>query len=541
MATNRPEVRVSERDRPLIWTLLLMAVCLLVAGLPLPLTDGVTALYGKIAKNILASGDWLTLRHSQMPVVDKPPLTFWLMSLTFAAFGTAEWVLRLWHLALAVATALATYALGRLALPRSEALLAGLILLTTTQFFYQSLVPEQHVPLALFLTLAVYWQLRWERAGRWVAAVLAWLAAALAALTIGIAGVVMIALVIGAHLIVDRPRLPRGALRVAMLGAAVFLAVAAPWFVIGVLRQGRPFAATFFLGGTLGVGRFFHPVQASPTVVPWWAGFGAYLLLLPLGFLPWTGWLWAALRDGWAARRTDASPLWVCTVWVIVVVGFLSLSLGDKASRYLLPVFPPLAVLVAHAVGKVNWARQAAAIALATALPLLAVVTTVALVKFPADSARYAPLFWSFLPAFTAALVAYAAATFLGRPKAGIVLLVLMTLLAYGLTMASAARIWDEISPWRPIARTVNGLGSVRARLLILGAYNELADYYITGPVEFVGPGDLVRAWAHERVVAVIPQALVPALPSPAPVSVSTAPAGLAVVSNFPAPGLPPR
>jgi 4-amino-4-deoxy-L-arabinose transferase-like glycosyltransferase len=531
-------VQVSDHDRPLIGALLFLTVVLLVAGLPLPLTDGVTALYGKIAKNILASGDWFTLRHSRMPVVDKPPLTFWLMSLTFAAVGTAEWALRLWHLALAVATALATYALARLALPRSEALLAALVLLTATQFFYQSLVPEQHVPLALFLTLAVYWQLRWEREGGRRPAVLVSLAAALAVLTIGIAGAVMIALVIGAHLIADRPRLPRGAPGVAMLGAAVFLAVATPWFVIGVLRQGWPFAATFFLGGTLGVGRFFHPVQASPTVVPWWAGFGAYLLLLPLGFLPWTGWLWGALRDGWNARRTDAS-LWMCTLWVIVVLGLLSLSLGDKASRYMLPVFPPLAVLVARAVGKAGWARQAAVVSLAVALPLLGIATTVALVKFPGESARYAPLFWSFLAPFTGGLMAYAIATFLGRPKTGVVLLVLLTLLAYGLAMASVARLWDEVSPWRPIARLVNPLSTPDTHLIIVGGYNELADYYITGPVEFVDQGDLIRAWPRERVVAVMPQAVLPSLPSPRPVLVGTAPAGLAVVSNFQPPTLP--
>src|SRR5436853_150060 len=410
----------------------------MVAGLPLPLTDGVTALYGKIAKNLLASGDWFTLRHSQMPVVDKPPLTFWLMSLTFAALGTAAWALRLWHLALALATAAATYALARLALPRSQALLAAIILLTTAQFFYQSLVPEQHVPLALFLTLAVYWHLRWEREGAWYAPVLVSLAAALAVLTIGIAGVVMIALVIGAHLTIDRPRFPRGAPGAAMLGAAVFL-----------------------------------------------------------------------------------SP-------------------GDKASRYLLPVFPPLAVLAGHAVGKAAWARQAAVGALAAALPLLGIVTTVAVVKFPGDAARYAPLFWSFLPPFTGALVAYAAATFLHRPKAGVVLLVLMTLLAYGLAVASMARIWDEVSPWRPIARIVNRLGSPDAHVLVLGDYNELADYYIDRPVEFVGPGDLSRAWQRERAVVVMPRDSLSTLPAPRPLLIGTAPAGLAVVSNFQPPALPP-
>lgn len=129
--TNRPEVRVYEPGRSHLWLfLLLAAIVTLLLGLPLPLTDGVTAFYGTIAKNILATGDWLTLHHRMMPLVDKPPLTFWLMSLSFAAFGTSEWALRLWHLGLAVGVALGTYALARLDLPRHLALAAAAILMT---------------------------------------------------------------------------------------------------------------------------------------------------------------------------------------------------------------------------------------------------------------------------------------------------------------------------------------------------------------------------------------------------------------------------
>ena len=527
----------SERDDSRLWTLLLLAAALvLLVGAPLPLTDGVTAFYGTIAKNMLATGDWLTLRTRLMPVVDKPPLTFWLMGLSFALFGTAEWALRAWHLGCAVAAALATYALARLDLPRRDALVAATVLLTTMQFFYQSLVPEQHVPLALFLTLGVYWHLRWEREGRWHAAVLAWLSAALAVLSIGIAGLVMVALVVGAHLMIDRPRLPHRALPAALLGAAVFLLVAAPWFVIGILRQGRPFVDTFFLAGTLGVGRFFQHVQASPTTVPWWAGFGAYILLLPLGFLPWTGWLWPALKDGWAARRSSGPVLWVCTVWTIVILALLSASLGDKSSRYLLPVFPPLAVLVGRAVGDLKWARQAAAVSLATAIPLLSLVTAVALVKFPGDAARYAPLIWSFLPAFIAALAAYAIATVFNRPTTGIVLLTCLVMVSYVLAIASVARIWDEVSPWRSVAGIVNGLGAPGNRLIMLGTDNAFADYYIARPVEYMSEADLVHEWGREAVIAVVPGHALAALPAfPRPIIVGRAPTGLVVVTNTPA------
>ncbi len=513
--------------------MLTASVLLLLVGLPLPLTDGVTALYGKVAKNMLATGDWLTPRHHLMRVVDKPPLMFWLMSLSFAAFGTAEWVLRLWHVMCSVALALATYALARLAVSVGEALAAGAVLITSTQFFYQSLVPEPHIPLALFLTLAVYWHLRWEREGRFHASLLAWLSAALAVLSVGIAGAAMVALVIGAHLVVDRPRPPRRAWRAVTLGAGVFLLVAAPWFLIGAVRQGRPFLDTFFVGGTLGVARFFQHVQAAPTVVPWWAGFGAYLLLLPLGFLPWSGWLWPALREGWAARPAPGSILWVCALWIIVVLGFLSVSLGDKSSRYLLPVLPPLAVLVGRVVGDLRWSREAAIVSLAVAVPLLAMVTVVAVVKFPEEAARYTPIFWAFIPAFAAGLGAYAVATFMGRPGTGVAWLAGLTLLAYGLAIVTTARIWDQVTPWRPLARIVNAQAAPRAHVVMLGPDNEFIDYYVTRPVEYAGEAELARKWIEEPIIAIVPAQALSRLPaSPGHVIVGSAPGGLVVVTN---------
>lgn len=532
---NEPRRVRAPADLPSrFWlSLLAAAIAVLLAGLSLPLTDGVTAFYGKIAKNALATGDWLTFHHQLMPLADKPPLVFWLMGLSFAAFGTAEWALRLWHVCLAAALAGATYALARLDLPTRESLAAAAVLATTMQFFYQSLVPEPHIPLALFLTLAVYWYLRWEREGRLYASVFAWLSAALAVLTVGIAGAVMVALVVGAHLIVDRPRSPRGAGPAVALGAAAFFMVAAPWFVIGAVRQGRPFVDTFFLGGTLGVARFFQHVQAAPTVVPWWVGFGAYLLLLPLGFLPWTGWLWPALRHGWSARRSGDDVLWVCTLWTIAVLGFLSISLGDKSSRYLLPVLPPLAVLAGRAVGDPRWAREAAIVSLAAAVPLLGMVTVVAMVKFPEDAARYTPIFWAFLPSFAAGLGAYAVVALLGRPGTGVVLLAGLTVLAYGLAIVTTGRIWDRVTPWRQVARVVNAQDAPGAHVVVLGSDNEFLDFYIAKPVEYVREDGLARAWTREPVIAILPEPHAARLPaSPRPLVLGRAPAGWMVVAN---------
>jgi hypothetical protein len=181
---------------------------------------------------------------------------------------------------------------------------------------------------------------------------------------------------------------------------------------------------------------------------------------------------------------------------------------------------------------------------LAAALPLLGLVIVVPFWKFPEESARYAPLFWSCIPALAAGLAAYAVAAFLGRPRTGIVLLAAMTLVSYGLAMTALARIWDQISPWRPLARTINRVQAAsaqpaggRARVLIQGSFNELADYYITGPVEFLNRDGIIDAWRRGPVLAVVPRGELPALSGVrGPAIVMTAPDDLVLVSNFPPP-----
>ena len=522
----------SRRDDLLSLVLLLLGSLVLLSGISLPLSDALPALYGKIAKNILASGDWVTLHHGTMRVVDKPPLTFWLMSLSFAAFGTSEWTLRGWHIGLALLTVLTTYALARLALSRLQALLSALILLTSVQFFYESLTPEQHVPLMLFVALAVYWHLRWERDGWTPAAILAWLAAALAVLSIGIVGLVLPAVVIGVHLLLDRPKLPPRALPVATAGASAFILVAAPWFVVGALRQGYPFIDTFFLGGTLGVGRYFHHVIVSPEPrVPWWAEVGIFLLVLPLMFQPWIGWFWPALREGWEARRTRDSALSVCFLWVVAVLAFFSLSQGDKVGGYLMPMFPPLAVLAGSALTNPRWNRQALWVSL-----LVALAVSLLLPQYlwhHRDASRLAPLFLPAIICFLAAPIGYAIAAMMRRPQVALALLVLGTLLSYSIAVTAIAHDWDRISPWRPLAAVIDRIPSQGARLFVVGQFNGFADFYIERPIEFAGFPTLVRAWQTGPVLAIVPSNSLLRLPAPAPRVLAETASGLTLIANF--------
>lgn len=516
------------------WLLVATVVLLLLAGLVLPLTDGDSAFYAAVARDALKSGEWLVFSLRDGGVFDKPPLTTWLFELSIALFGSAEWAVRMWHVGLALATVLATYALARLALSARQSLLAALVLLTSGQFFYQSLVPQQDIPVALFVTLAVYWYLRWVRDAHLWMTVLAGVSVALGALSKGLFGVVLPGLILAVHLALDRPKWPRSWLRDVAAGIVAFLFIAAPWFVLAGLRQGRAFVDTFFLGGALGIGRFFHPGLSSPGAVPAWTGVLAYVIFLPLGMLPWTGWLWAGLREGWRTRGDGPSVLRVCAVWVVTVLAFLTISPGDKVIRYLLPAIPPAAVLIGYVVGEDPWIKSAGQVSMVMGGLFAAALAWLVVQPLSAEAAPYGPLAQGFLLPLTLGLVGGGILAFRGRGAPALAFIAALTLVAYGMLVAATIRQWDRISPWRPIGLTVNAIGGANVSVLVLGERTPFAEFYIERPVQFVDRARLRDEWQAGRVVAVVPvDALATLAPGPMPIIAGYAPGRLLIVRNF--------
>src|SRR5262249_9207424 len=66
-----------------------------------------------------------------------------------------------------------------------------------------------------------------------------------------------------------------------------------------------------------------------------------YVPALAGAFLPWTVAAPWALRQAWDRGRGEDRFL---LVWIVTIIAFFSLAAG-KRSTYLLPVFPPLAIL----------------------------------------------------------------------------------------------------------------------------------------------------------------------------------------------------
>jgi len=113
-------------------------------------------LYGSIAREMAAGGDWITPHFNGVRYLEKPPLEFWLSALTIVLFGPSEWAVRLWSALPAFGTALLIWRMGSRLYGRREGLLAAVVFMSSVGVFRYARVAATDFLLVFSVTLALY-------------------------------------------------------------------------------------------------------------------------------------------------------------------------------------------------------------------------------------------------------------------------------------------------------------------------------------------------------------------------------------------------
>src|SRR5579872_3968779 len=62
---------------------------------PPSLMDDVDATQAQIARNMLDSGDWVTAHLDGVPYLEKAPLKYWMIAVSYMVFGVHDWSARI--------------------------------------------------------------------------------------------------------------------------------------------------------------------------------------------------------------------------------------------------------------------------------------------------------------------------------------------------------------------------------------------------------------------------------------------------------------
>lgn len=316
------------------------------------LLDDVDSKHAEVAREMVLRHDYVTLYANGIRYMEKAPLMYWCVAVSYRISGVHDWSTRLpvvlWMLALFYAT----YWLGRRVYGETGGFYSAVVLATSVgpYLYTRFLIPDTLVGLWLLLTFAFFLRTLDEdppsKFACWGIAV----ASALNVLTKGLIGLVFPAAAIGLYLIFTGNL--RHILRLRLISSTlIFLAIAAPWHVLAALRnpdQGsvRGFLWFYFINEHLL--RFLnkrvpHDYDTVPLLLFWiltvvWLVPWAAFLPQAIGKVPLTWRAWHAALD----RRQRASLLFL--IWAVVIVLFFSFS--TRQEYYSIPAIPGLALLV---------------------------------------------------------------------------------------------------------------------------------------------------------------------------------------------------
>ena len=333
--------------RGLTLSLVLLATLTFLVGLGRgAITDADEAFYAEAAREMVESGDWITPFYNYEPRFQKPILYYWLTSATYLVTGPTEAAARLWAALAGVGLVLVTAACARRWFDDGVGLLSGAIVATSFGYYSIGRMALPDLPLTFFITAAIWTALvamldEPRNQTRWV--LVSAVAMALGFLMKGPVGLVIPVLVVLPIVLLERRSLN---LTLGQLGlaAGVVLIVGAPWYLAMWGRHGNAYLESFFLGDNFE--RFATDRFNDPRA--WWF----YLPVMLGGLLPWTplALVWLSPLWRFATRRQDLATLDLrLLLWAALPLLFYSASVG-KQPRYILPVLPPLAMLLAQSV-----------------------------------------------------------------------------------------------------------------------------------------------------------------------------------------------
>jgi 4-amino-4-deoxy-L-arabinose transferase-like glycosyltransferase len=319
--------------------------------LRLPLLDDADATHAEAAREMAATGDYVTLHVNGIRYLEKAPLPYWLAGLSHRAFGVSEFATRLpTALAVLLSLILASTWANR-AFGRAAGVYAGLLVTTCVGFYLFTRIFIPEALLSLLIAASLYFFLTALEAGRegtwrWYAS---YASAALAVLAKGLIGVVFVGLSVVGYLLLTGEWRRWKEFRLAS-GLGLFLVIAAPWHILAGI-QNRGFFWFYFVNEHFL--RFLgkrYPMDYNKLPAPiYWTSQLVWLF-------PWSLYLPLVLRN--ARRDLWPSPgrpslgfagrtRLLCWIWAGVVLVFFAFSTNQE--YYTFPAYLPMLILLAGA------------------------------------------------------------------------------------------------------------------------------------------------------------------------------------------------
>jgi len=376
---------MTKHINTLFWLLFCVLTIRLGLAAILPLADTTESRYAEIARIMAETGDWITPWFDVgVPFWGKPPLSFWTQALSFKVFGVSEFAGRLPSWLANCVIVYLIYTLRRHLHPertsdaaRASGLWAALIYATTALGFLSAGTVMTDSFLALGSTLVLTSLVIRLQGGPMIWGWMFFIGLAIGLLAKGPLILVLTGLPVFLWVVIARRWQRLRECLPWLLGSALTLAIAVPWYVLAELKTPGFFdyfivgehIKRFLVGGWQG--DLYGNAHEFPRGTIW--------LHLVVASFPWglmafaafvvNRWRGQETRYQWHSRERGVGGLILASALSPAI--FFTLS-GNILWTYVLPGLPFLAVLAASLVPRhVGNTLRPSAVAVVLLIPLL--------------------------------------------------------------------------------------------------------------------------------------------------------------------------
>ena len=316
--------------------------------------------YAQVSKEMRDSGNFIVPHLNSEPYPDKPPLLFWLINLFSIPFGKITALSsRLPSAFAGIGCCLALFFLAKSLYHNTRiALLASLILATSSKFLWMAHRVAFDVLLTFFVTMAIlcFYKGYAARHGRSLTTppceggetggvkkqgrryyTLFYIFMALGVLTKGPIGFILPFFIVLTYLLLKKDARVLKETR-PWVGGAIFLFIVFTWVYLASIYGGKEY--TYQILFKQNVGRFASSFAHKRP-------FYYYFINFPINFIPWSIFIpsiaiYLFSKEGRTKIRTISMPV----IWFCVVFIFFSIVSG-KRDIYVLPLYPAAALITA--------------------------------------------------------------------------------------------------------------------------------------------------------------------------------------------------
>src|SRR5579863_2171062 len=369
---------------------------------PPSLMDDVDSVQAQIARNMLVSGDWVTARLDGVPYLEKPPLMYWTIALSYKIFGVHDWSARIPIALSALALCWVTAAFGVWAFGKRAGFYAGLCISTCVGLFLFTRVLIPDVMLTFTTALAMWAFLRAIDDEEPQPRLWAFLFAASLGAGLLLKSLIAIVFPVGAALVYLLLTRQLFSWKIwkrlhPFTGTLVILLIAAPWHILAMLRNPPYFAFTLHSGPNSYHGflwfffineqllRFLNlRYPRDYDTVSW-----LYFWLFHLAWLfPWSAYFPAVAKLSFKPIDRAGKTRLLALCWAGFILVFFTFSTTQE--YYSMPCYPALALLLGSALaigGKwITWGtRVLCVISACAAIAVFAILAHVHGIPTPGD------------------------------------------------------------------------------------------------------------------------------------------------------------